>query len=104
VVGSPVVAKTEATKADWPGLWQRLQRRCITALELLQIMVLDAVILLAAGFIFWLFSTFAPEGNAVLQAGKKLSHGMFLILYTIVVFFDVVGFFKNQRRASKQEK
>jgi len=101
---SPASAKAEIAKADWRGLWFRMQRSCVTTLDLLRILLFDAIILLFGNGLVQLTSRFAVEGDKFFHIALKLSHGLFLLLYGIVVTFHIVEFVKEQRRASDSGK
>jgi hypothetical protein len=104
IVAAPAPTKSDAAKPDWRGLWFRTQRRCVTTLDLLEILLFDAIILVFGNGLVHLTSKFIVVGDDVFQVALKLSHGLFLLLYVIVVTFHIVEFVQEHRRATASEK
>ena len=87
-----------STKADWSGLWLRTQRRCVTTLDIACILFFDSIILALGNGVVYLTTLFSrASDDDFLKVAQKLSHGLFLLLYFIVVCFHVIEFFKEQR-------
>jgi len=100
----PASAKAEVAKPDWSGLWMRMQRSCVTTLDLLRILLFDAIILVFGNGLVQLTSRFVAQGDKFFDIALKLSHGLFLLLYIIIVTFHIVEFIQEQRRASNSGK
>jgi len=103
-VAAPAPTKPEGPKADWRGLWLRTQRSCITTLDLLRILIFDAIILLVGNGLVQLTSRLGVASDGFFQVALKLSHGLFLLLYVIIVTFHIVEFIQEQRRAAASGK
>ena len=84
--------------ADWSGLWLRTQRSLVTALDLARILVFDAVILVMGNGLVHLTTKWIDADDGFVKASLRLSHGLFLLLYFILVCAHVIEFFKGQRR------
>jgi hypothetical protein len=97
----PQPSKPEQPHPDWRGLWLRIQRSCVTTLDLFRIMFFDAVILILGNGIVQLTAKFVTENDGFFRVASRLSQGLFLLLYVIVVTFHIVEFFQEQRRGSE---
>ena len=100
----PAGAKPGLEKADWLGLWQRVQTSFISALDVLRILVVDAVTLSFGYGIVQLTSHVTLPGDGFFQIAEKLSHGLFLLLYVILATIHTLAFLKDQQRVNKGEK
>jgi hypothetical protein len=89
---APVVAKP-----DWSGLWLRTQRSCVTTLDLVRILLFDAIILLVGKGILYATDRWAGANDGFFKVAHQVSHGLFLLLYVIVAGFHVVEFLIDQR-------
>jgi hypothetical protein len=72
----------------------------VTTLDLLRILLFDAVILALGNGLVQLTSKFFDSGDRFFQVASTMSHGLFLLLYFIVVLFHVVEFLREQRRGN----
>ena len=88
----------EVTKADWSGIWVRTQRSCIRTLDFARIFVFDGGILALGKGVIYVSAKLGAPGNRYLEAAHTLSHMLFLLLYVITVFLDVVEYVMEQRR------
>lgn len=86
-----------AIRPDWSSLWLRTQRSCITTLDLARILIFDAIVLVLGNGVIHLTSRLAAPSDEFFQAAHKLSQGLFLLLYFIVVCFHVVEFIVEKR-------
>src|SRR6185295_6208063 len=86
----------EAGSSEWTAFGGRLRRRTIEALDLITILLQDAVILVAgfaAEFAYdrWLHST-----HPFFQLAISLSSALFLLLYGITVTVHIVHYVRGQ--------
>jgi hypothetical protein len=65
--------------------------------DVLSILVLDAVVLLVANGLIVLVEYFTRGENVFFKAAKDLSHGSFLLLYVAWVAWDIWEFVKQPR-------
>jgi hypothetical protein len=88
----------------WALVRGRVEDRLITAIDLLSILILDAVIL-AAGFLM-----IAQTGHlnpddlphdaiAFFETARRLSAGLFLLLYVVFVSFHIYRFFTTELKS-----
>jgi len=84
---------------EWAGLWLRIQRSLITALDFSRILVFDAVILMIGYGVTHVTARWTDKRDDLFVVAVKLSHGLFLLLYVVVVVFHIVEFIKDQRHA-----
>lgn len=70
------------------------------ALDFLRIFFFDGVILLGGNGIVFLTSKFIVNNDGIFHAARRVSDALFLLLYVIVVFFDIIEFFREQRLAT----
>lgn len=102
---------TVARPNEWHALLERVQRRVITALDLISILICDAVILGAGFGVISVTEHFrAPDQGAwsarvlaFFEVARDLSAGLFLLLYVVVVGFHVWRFFKQELSAGEKK-
>ncbi len=71
---------------------------------MLQIIVFDTIILIVSNVLVHITSKFVTDDDAFFGVAKKLSYGLFVLLYAIVVFLHIVEFIKEQHQTSKPER
>lgn len=96
-----VGAPTALRLGKWEELGERLQQRLITAIDLLSILISDAVILTAGYFLLalvsWATSKPLKDGEAAFfEMAHGISAGLFLLLYVVLVAFHVQEFVSGQ--------
>jgi hypothetical protein len=95
-----------APAADWRALWNRVQLRLITALDVVSILICDAVILGAGYVIINLTehldgSRWSPRVLAFFETARSLSAGLFLLLYVVVVGFHLWRFCTHEFKSKE---
>jgi hypothetical protein len=80
---------------DWLNFLNRLKRRLIRVLDVLSVMVFDGVILGIGYALVRVAETLTGSGSGFFEAARKISSGVFLLLYVTWVGFDIWDFLKD---------
>ena len=90
--------------ADWPALWERIQVRTIRVIDVISILLIDAIII-AGGYAFIRFAAhFADSGSQFFNAARKFSEGAFLLLYVAMVVFDLIEYVRLEYQWTTRER
>ncbi|RMH19494.1 MAG: hypothetical protein D6696_10445 [Acidobacteria bacterium] len=81
--------------SEWRGLGGRLERRLIRAIDVVSILVVDAIILLFGYGLHWVIEKTTTTDSLLFSVARDISHGTFLLLYLVWVGWDFFDFLKG---------
>jgi hypothetical protein len=88
----------EESKRLWADLSFRLQRRAIRVIDISTILFADGLII---GIGSWVARVAAPyfssSGSEFFESAKKLSEGVFLLLYIAFAAFDIFEYLRAEQ-------
>lgn len=85
---------------SWTLLNSRLQKRAIRALDILSILSLDGLVLVAGYLLIRGVEQLAGAKSEFFHFASQLSHALFLLLFALMVFFDVRDFLAEEKLAA----
>lgn len=80
---------------EWRDLGVRMRHRTIRVIEVLQILVFDAVVVGFGGLVIWIADRLPGSENRFFDAAKIVSASAFLLIYIVWVGFDLKEFFEQ---------
>jgi hypothetical protein len=100
LISAELRSTVRVMNADWPALWDRIQARTIRVIDVISILLIDAIII-AVGYAFTRFAAhFAHSGSQFFDAARRFSEGAFLLLYVAMVFFDLYEYVRVEYQST----
>jgi len=87
-------------ESPWKTLRDRLRRRFIRTIDVISILGLDAVVLAVGYAVIRVAEALSGSANKFFEAARVVSGGLFLLLYLVLVFFDILEFFRGHQASS----
>ena len=86
----------DRASAEWGALRGRLRHRFVEAIDIITILLQDAVILVAGFLVEFAYERWLRSSHPSFQLAVTLSSALFLLLYGITVTVHVVGYVRGQ--------
>jgi hypothetical protein len=80
---------------EWDDTKERMLRRTFRVLEVLQILIFDAVVIACGDGLILIGESLPGSESRFFQAAKVLSGGAFLVIYIVWVIYDLREFFSE---------
>lgn len=85
-------------KGDWLALAKRAERRLIRTLDIFSILICDLVVITVGYTVTSVAKYLSRPGSPFFSAAERISEGMFLIIYAIMVSRDCWEFLTGEAR------
>lgn len=83
-------------RESWRSLGRRLEERLIVAIDLVSILLFDAVILMVGYGVIWIVEVNTNADDRFFGIAKAISNGTFLLLYVVWACWDLWSFARGQ--------
>lgn len=81
---------------DWKEFGDRLRRTAIRTLDVIKILLFDAVVLAVGYVVTRVAAGLSGSGSRLFEFAREVSGGVFLLLYLAWVIHDMIEFFRRK--------
>jgi hypothetical protein len=87
--------------SEWNALLHQLQRRLIRTIDVISILISDAIVLVGGYILIVVAERFLRSGNRFIIGAREISGAAFMLIYVAWVFHDVWEFVKSSRETGQ---
>jgi hypothetical protein len=82
-------------RPEWQQLGLRLEKRLVRTIDVISILLLDAVLLALGYAVIRSAEALSGSGNRYFEVARTMSGMLFLLLYLVMVIYDFKEFVKR---------